>query len=210
MSLEMSNSEDPVGADDPAGEDAVDHHDAADLAWRRERFRVFYDKHRTDIWRYSIRRAATVDQAEDIFADTFAAAWKQFEEIPGGHQERLWLFGVARNHFRNSWRKGKRRQALDERILAEGSHRAPDDPADLAPSAAGHVLAALNKLGPKDREVLQLVAWEDLSHAEIGVTLGCSENAVALRLRRARSRLAKELTRTLPERDTARKSRRKS
>ena len=36
-------------------------------------------------------------------------------------------------------------------------------------------------------------AWEGLSHAEIGISLGCSENAAALRLHRARRRLREEL-----------------
>ena len=52
------------------------------------------------------------------------------------------------------------------------------------------VLAAMAELRPKDREILLLAAWEGLSHAEIGTVIGCSENASAIRLHRARQRLS--------------------
>ena len=55
------------------------------------------------------------------------------------------------------------------------------------------VLSAVGRLGPGDAELLQLLAWEQLSHAQAAVVLGCSVNAVAIRLHRARHRLADEL-----------------
>ena len=55
------------------------------------------------------------------------------------------------------------------------------------------VQAAISRLKPSDRDVLSLVLWEQLSHSEAARVLGCSVNAVALRLHKARSRLRKEL-----------------
>jgi RNA polymerase sigma-70 factor (ECF subfamily) len=40
-----------------------------------------------------------------------------------------------------------------------------------------------------DQEVLRLAAWESLSHGEIGLVLGITPNAAAIRLHRARRRL---------------------
>jgi DNA-directed RNA polymerase specialized sigma24 family protein len=37
--------------------------------------------------------------------------------------------------------------------------------------------------------VLQLVLWDDLTHAEAAAILGCSVNAVELRFRRAQARV---------------------
>jgi RNA polymerase sigma-70 factor (ECF subfamily) len=51
------------------------------------------------------------------------------------------------------------------------------------------VLAALASLKPKDREALQLVLWDELSHAEAAAVLGCTVNAFELRYRRARNRV---------------------
>ena len=52
---------------------------------------------------------------------------------------------------------------------------------------------AMERLRPVDREVLQLVMWEVLTHAEAAQVLGCSTNAVAVRLHKARKRLQTEL-----------------
>jgi RNA polymerase sigma-70 factor (ECF subfamily) len=51
------------------------------------------------------------------------------------------------------------------------------------------VLAALASLKPRDREALQLVLWDELSHAEAAAVLGCTVNAFELRYRRARNRV---------------------
>jgi DNA-directed RNA polymerase specialized sigma24 family protein len=57
------------------------------------------------------------------------------------------------------------------------------------------VLDALDRLPPAEREALQLVLWEELSHAEAARVLGCSVNAVAIRVHRAKARLRADLTR---------------
>ena len=51
---------------------------------------------------------------------------------------------------------------------------------------------AINRLPDPYREVLQLVAWEGCSHSEAAQVLGCSVNAVALRLHKAKARLRKD------------------
>jgi RNA polymerase sigma-70 factor (ECF subfamily) len=64
------------------------------------------------------------------------------------------------------------------------------------------LLAALAALGPDDREVLMLMAWEGLDARDAATALGCSTAALHTRLHRARTRLQAELGRragpTLP------------
>jgi RNA polymerase sigma factor (sigma-70 family) len=55
------------------------------------------------------------------------------------------------------------------------------------------VAAAFARLSEDDREVLALVAWEELDAEEVATVLGCSRNAARIRLHRARRRLAREL-----------------
>jgi hypothetical protein len=57
-------------------------------------------------------------------------------------------------------------------------------------------VAALDRLSVREREALQLVLWEELSHAEAAQVLGCSANAVAIRVHRAKTRLRRELSAT--------------
>jgi RNA polymerase sigma-70 factor (ECF subfamily) len=49
--------------------------------------------------------------------------------------------------------------------------------------------SALQKLKPKDRELLLLLAWHDLSITEMAKVLGMSKANVSVRLNRARNRL---------------------
>jgi len=49
----------------------------------------------------------------------------------------------------------------------------------------------LMELGERDREVLLLSAWESLVPAQIAMVLGCSRTTAAVRLHRARRRLAR-------------------
>ena len=51
------------------------------------------------------------------------------------------------------------------------------------------VVGALEHLRAADREVVRLIGWEGLTHAEVGFILGCSPNAVAIRWHRALKRI---------------------
>jgi RNA polymerase sigma-70 factor (ECF subfamily) len=55
---------------------------------------------------------------------------------------------------------------------------------------------AWERLSAADREVLALVAWEQLSVADAARALGCSASVFSVRLHRARRRLARRLAAT--------------
>ncbi len=160
--------------------------------FRRERFRILYRDLYDDLWRYVQRRSISDEEARDTLSEVFLVAWRRLEDIPAGKEARLWLFGVARNLVKTSWRKRKRSGALVARIGNEMSTRGATDE-ELDNSGVLKIVKALQFLSENDQEILRLLAWENLSHKEISVVLGCSENAVAIRIRRARVRLMKVL-----------------
>ena len=160
--------------------------------FRRERFRVLYNDLYDDLWRYVQRRSINTEEARDTLSEVFLVAWRRLEDIPAGKEARLWLFGVARNLVKTSWRKRKRSGDLLVRIGSEMSTKGTTDEG-LDNSGVLKIVNALQFLSESDQEILRLLAWENLSHKEISVVLGCSENAVAIRIRRARVRLMKVL-----------------
>lgn len=160
--------------------------------FRRERFRILYNDLYDDLWRYIQRRSINTEEARDTLSEVFLVAWRRLEDIPAGKEARLWLFGVARNLVKTSWRKRKRSGDLLVRIGSEMSTRGTTDE-ELDNSGVLKIVKALQFLSESDQEILRLLAWENLSHKEISVVLGCSENAVAIRIRRARVRLMKVL-----------------
>jgi RNA polymerase sigma-70 factor (ECF subfamily) len=101
---------------------------------------------------------------------------------------------VARRVLANVRRGDIRR----DRLVSKIRHHRPESPAgaDDQPDAIvrQHAVAvALTRIRPGDAEVLQLVFWERLSHAQIAVVLDCSVNAVGIRVHRARRNLLTEL-----------------
>jgi RNA polymerase sigma factor (sigma-70 family) len=162
---------------------------------RRRRFDELYAAHHQQVLGYLLRRTESTDDAADVFAETFLAAWRRLDDLPDGQQARMWLYGTARRTLANHRRGERRRTALAERLRADlaGSHQPPEYTGELA-----EISAAFRGLPERDRELLALVAWEGLDPGQIAIVLGCSRNAARIRLHRARRRLADELARREP------------
>lgn len=162
------------------------------------RYRLLYERHWRRVRAYALRRTSCASAADDIVAEVFLVAWRRIGDIPS-ENELAWLLGVARRVLSNAARGDARRNRLIAR-MHEAAQAVPPDhllptshTAGSPSSEAGEAInAALGRLRPADAEILQLVAWEELSHAEIAAVLACSTNAVAIRLHRARQRLEDE------------------
>ena len=151
---------------------------------RHADFAALFNAHFDSLLAYTRRRTPQLADAEDAMAETYIVAWRRLAELPADAQEqRLWLFGVAYRVIANQRRAAGRRLQLTDRLKA----------ALLPPSRPSAVLAdvadALATLSDGDQEILRLAAWEGLSHGEIGLVLGITPNAAAIRLHRARRRL---------------------
>jgi RNA polymerase sigma-70 factor (ECF subfamily) len=159
-----------------------------------ERFAAVYDAHYRAIYAYVYRRLTPRgDEVRDVVAEVFSVAWRRIKHVPGGEEELIWLYGVARRCVLRAQRSYRRRLRLLTRLSEEARARPTDDP---TASGEDEVRDAIERLRPLDREVLRLVMWEGLSHSEAAGVLGCSVNAVAQRLHNARERLRVDLTRS--------------
>jgi RNA polymerase sigma-70 factor (ECF subfamily) len=154
-----------------------------------ERFDALFKQHHADVYRYCARRLGRSD-AEDAAAEVFAVAWRRLDAVPED-ASRAWLLGVAYRTVGNQYRSRARWGRLVARLaVAPAAGHADGDLADPREAA---VLGALGALSRTDRELLMMVAWDDLSRREISGILGIKENAVDQRLLRARSRLRRRL-----------------
>ncbi|SFP47105.1 RNA polymerase, sigma subunit, ECF family [Actinomadura madurae] len=160
---------------------------------RRHRFEEIYAANRARLLGYALRRTTDPQDAADVLAETFLTAWRRLDDIPPGDQARLWLYGVARRVLANYHRGERRRSALAADLGSRLRAAAPVQ--DAAGNDLTGVAAAFRSLPELDRELLSLVGWEGLDHAEIATVLGCSRNALRIRLHRARRRFARALAR---------------
>lgn len=164
-----------------------------------ERFAALFDRHAPYIHRYLTRRVGR-EVAGDLLDETFMAAFRKRGRYDRACPDaRPWLYGIATNlvslHYRAEIRQDRLRQTAGP---------APDVP-DLAERAVVHLTAqatrsalaaALAGIARKDRDVLLLIAWEDLSYAEVSRALGIPVGTVRSRLHRARAKLREALAST--------------
>jgi len=153
---------------------------------RVERFRALYDDAYPRVMAYALRRARTREDALDVVAETMLVVWRRLDQIPTDRRRLPWVFGVARRVLANQYRAVARRDRLVARVAHQPDSAAPEFDA---------VHEALDALRPDHREILTLAAWDDLDNDEIAIVLGITPAAVAVRLHRARTRLARELGR---------------
>jgi RNA polymerase sigma factor (sigma-70 family) len=182
---------------------------------QERRFAALYQAYYRPILAYAVRRVAPAEDAADVVADVFTTAWRRIDQVPGAPADRLWLYGVAQRVVAGRRRSARRLFHLTARLRADagtwplgqpgpgqpgpgqpGSGQLGLDQPGLRDAMSDRVVAALDRLSGREREAVQLVLWEELSHADAAQVLGCSANAVAIRVHRAKTRLRRELSAT--------------
>ncbi|HEY1625999.1 MAG TPA: RNA polymerase sigma factor [Streptosporangiaceae bacterium] len=161
-----------------------------------ELFTAIFDRHCGEILRYVHARLGP-DLAEDVTSETFLAAFGARGRFdPEAVSARPWLYGIAVRQI------GKHRRAEGRRIrlLRLAPRDLPTE--DFGDRAAERVTAGqlgprlaavLARLPGKDRELLLLIAWAELSYDEAATALGTTVSAVKARLHRVRVRIRREL-----------------
>jgi RNA polymerase sigma factor (sigma-70 family) len=164
-----------------------------------DRFASLFDRHAPYIHRYLARRVGR-QAADDLVAETFLVAFgKRARYDPRHHDARPWLYGIATNliaqHRREETRQFRLRQTAgpapvhhDEAERAVVNVTAQSVRAPLAKALAG--------LARSDRDVLLLIAWEQLSYEETARALGIPVGTVRSRLHRARTKIRQALAGT--------------
>jgi len=136
--------------------------------------------------RYARALVGDRDGADDLVQDTLERAVRKFHLWRPGDL-RAWLFSIMHNVFVNQLkaRKIPTDVEIDETIAAPASSVSLLDLQDLQ--------RALGTLAPEQREVVLLVALEDMSYADVSRALGIPMGTVMSRLSRGRERLRRAM-----------------
>lgn len=187
----------PVPPNDPRpADDAV----TIEASWSDpERFAALFDRHAPLIHRYIARRAGPA-VADDLVAETFLAAFRRRRRYDLSCRDAgPWLYGIATNligqHRREESRQLRIRRVIRPDLDPPG--HADQVAADVTASGVKAVLAqVLADLPAAERDVLLLIAWEQLSYDETAAALQIPVGTVRSRLSRARARLRGVLARS--------------
>jgi RNA polymerase sigma factor (sigma-70 family) len=157
---------------------------------RPDAFEAVFERHFDIVWRYACRRAGA-QVADDVASQTFVVAFDKRRRFRDGVCDaRPWLLGIATNLLR------RHRRSELARLRAQAAAPVERDPgiegaieradaAEFAPLAA-EALAAMSR---RDREILALLAWADLTYEEIAEALNVPVGTVRSRAHRARARI---------------------
>jgi RNA polymerase sigma factor (sigma-70 family) len=161
---------------------------ARSLGGDQEAFVEVVRRHEAAVGAYLARRAGR-ERAEDLLGDVWVAALASRAKYDRSFPDaRPWLFGVAHNTLRRHWRSRPAEEPVaDVTGLAAGwdPWTAVDHRVDVE-SVLRHALA---QLPPAQREILTLVAWEDLTVADAGRALGMPPGTARRYLHEARMAL---------------------
>ena len=183
----------PVPAQQPFDDALVDTQSDTDLLLRvadrdREAFELLYHRDVRPVFGLALRRLRDRQRAEDAVQETFAAVWRSARSFrPERGTAAPWLYTVARNAIVDRQR-AKVEQPAEVPDTASGE----PGPADHAETSfvAWRVHRALGELPEKEREVLELAYWGELSQSEVAEYLHIPLGTVKTRTRSALARLA--------------------
>jgi RNA polymerase sigma-70 factor, ECF subfamily len=145
------------------------------------------EEHVGSVYRYALRLTHRPDLAEDLTQETLLRGWRNRRKLRDERAARVWLFRIATNLWTDQIRRG--------RFRAEALDTEPACPRPLPAAASDErenvrmALAAMDKLPPRQRQVLYLVTCENMAHGEVATILGIGDSAVKANLSLARKEM---------------------
>lgn len=135
-----------------------------------------YEHYSPEIYRYAYRQLDDADLAEDCVADTFHRFMLAIRSGTNFENMRAYLYRIAHNWITDHYRE----QPQLPSFLNDEAHSSPEDnPSQLVAQKMDRqrVRAAILRLSPEQRQVIELRFMENWSHYEVAETLGKSVEA---------------------------------
>jgi RNA polymerase sigma-70 factor, ECF subfamily len=154
-------------------------------------------EHVPHVYRLALRLTGDRHRAEDLTQETFLRAWRGRQQLKDNRAERVWLFRIAANLWRDELRHSRTRGGTMSPLPDDacGTEATPDHAAETRESL-DQALQLLDGLPVRQRTVLYLIAVEALSLNEVSNILGINTNTVKVNLSLARKRMREQLAQT--------------
>ena len=152
--------------------------------------------HQNRLYRFIVKNIGYGSDAEDLTQQAFVEAVKAYDTFRGASELSTWLYGIAMNLVRNYLSRSPHRRYIfeDDESLADIQSNNPDPSEQLAQTQLIRMLQKeINQLPVEMRDVLLLVALDDLSYDEAATMLSIPVGTVRSRVSRARATLRKRL-----------------
>ena len=151
----------------------------------REALSVVYDSMSRMIFSVALAVTGSVADAEDVLQDTMIGIVRSAHTYQKGTNARAWILAMARNRAINMVNRRKHTVPLEE--ITDFP-----DPASREPSNHISALELLRPLSEKDRQIVLLRLYQELSFEEIAAAMGITLSAAQKRYQRAIHKLKKQ------------------
>ncbi len=132
------------------------------------------------------------DTAEDLAQDTFVKAWTRLRSLRKHASFPSWICSTARRTALDHMRTIRARKEVsmpEESFIDTPDERKPE----LSAEGITLLEQAVGKLSVRDRQLITLAYWNELSFTDVGRIMGIPEPNVRVYLHRARKRLREHL-----------------
>ncbi|HEY1575586.1 MAG TPA: RNA polymerase sigma factor [Terracidiphilus sp.] len=171
-------------------------HDEARQRAEGEALEALVDQYATTLYRVAFSVLRNQSDAEDAVQEAFLRVLRHRETLGEIRDHRVWLVRIVWNIVLDRKRRAKTRPETDDITELVRVLPASGLTAEQRAAAAQHhaqVLGCVERLPVREREVMMLSAFEELSSVEIAEVLDVTESSVRSRLFRARNLLAEML-----------------
>ena len=163
------------------------------LAGDKEAYGALVVRYSGRLFRVAFRITGNEADAEDVVQETFLRVLRHRSKLSEVRDYRVWLVRIAWNLVLDRKRRAKTRPQVDDfedvvRVLPTSELSA--EKRVITEQRHGRILALIDTLPAREREVLLLSAVQELSTVEIALVLDTTESTIRSRLYRARHALA--------------------
>ena len=156
---------------------------------RTELFEVLYNRYYTKVVDKCHSFIKNRDMAEDFANDILSKAYEKLPGFKGNAQFSSWLYSITYNYSIDYLRLKKKLHYPNWNSENEIPDIPDESEADLQHLSYDNLMTILEMIHPEEKALLLMKYQDNLSGKQIGETLRISEDAVKMRLKRARTRV---------------------
>lgn len=159
------------------------------LAGETELYRVVVERYRKDFGRIAEALVGDPDAAADALQEAFIRAFRSLDSCRDPDRFRPWFYRIVANQCHDQRRRRPMVPIEDVDVAAKETADAPLHDDELA----DRLEAAMGRLTPEQREAFVMKEVEGRSYAEMAELLQSGEDALKMRVHRAKDTLRKLL-----------------
>lgn len=145
-------------------------------------FHGLYDSLNDTLFKYIVSRTKDRDEATDLLQDVFIDLWRGLQKFSYSSENQFYgfVFTITKRKLSKHYKAGRTTIELDENTPGQNYEMDVEKIDDVR-----IMTEAINKLREKNRIVIELRYWSELTFSEIGTILNCKETTVKVRHHRA-------------------------